>query len=102
MASIFWIRSFGSIFGIRALLLAIFIGKTHSVETNVSRTPISLGGFFSFGGNEGNSWDTSGILAAVEMAIELVNEREDLLVDYELKLVWNDTKVSFQSYSIDP
>ena len=54
------------------------------------RTPIYLGGFFSHGG----TWDSSGILPAVEMAIDHINAREDILPGYELRMVWNDTQVS--------
>ena len=88
-------------FGFFFCIFAISLKRTDSAETNgteltggaESRIPIYLGGFFSFGANEGNAWDTSGILAAVEMAIEHVNDRQDILTDYELKMVWNDTKV---------
>lgn len=53
------------------------------------KIPIYLGGFFTLGGN----WDGSGILPVVEMALEHVNNRPDLLADYELRMVWNDTQV---------
>ena len=55
------------------------------------RTPVYIGGFFSHGG----TWDASGILPAVQMAIDHINERPDILPDYELRMVWNDTQVGY-------
>lgn len=37
-------------------------------------------------------WDGSGILPAAEMAIEDVNNHPDILPNYELKMVWNNSK----------
>ena len=54
------------------------------------KIPLYLGGYFSLGG----IWDGSGILPAVEMALEHINERTDILAEYELKMIWNDTQVS--------
>ncbi|XP_072018246.1 gamma-aminobutyric acid type B receptor subunit 2-like [Amphiura filiformis] len=56
--------------------------------TNDGKIPIYLGGFFSHGG----VWDCSGILPAVEMALDHINARSDVLPDYDLKMVWNDTQ----------
>ncbi|XP_072048784.1 gamma-aminobutyric acid type B receptor subunit 2-like [Amphiura filiformis] len=52
------------------------------------KIPIYLGGFFSHSG----VWDASGILPAVEMALDHINARSDILPEYDLKMVWNDTK----------
>ena len=43
---------------------------------------------------ENDVWDGSGILPAIQMAIEDVNNETWVLPKYELRLVWNDTKVS--------
>ncbi|XP_072016481.1 gamma-aminobutyric acid type B receptor subunit 2-like [Amphiura filiformis] len=56
--------------------------------TSDVKIPIYLGGFFSHGG----VWDSSGVLPAVEMALEHINARSDILPEYDLKMVWNDTK----------
>lgn len=58
---------------------------------NVDKIPIYLGGYFSHGG----VWDCSGILPAVEMALDHVNARSDILPNYDLRMVWNDTQVCF-------
>ncbi|XP_077992097.1 gamma-aminobutyric acid type B receptor subunit 2-like [Glandiceps talaboti] len=52
------------------------------------KIPLYLGTFFSLGGN----WEGGGIVPAVEMALSQVNERDDVLLDYELRMVWNDTQ----------
>ncbi|XP_072016477.1 gamma-aminobutyric acid type B receptor subunit 2-like [Amphiura filiformis] len=56
--------------------------------TSDGKIPIYLGGFFSHGG----VWDSSGILPAVAMALDHINARPDILPEYDLKMVWNDTK----------
>ena len=57
------------------------------------KIPIYLGGFFSHTG----VWISSGVLPAVEMALDHINERPDVLANYELRMVWNDTGVSLLS-----
>ncbi|XP_072015945.1 gamma-aminobutyric acid type B receptor subunit 1-like [Amphiura filiformis] len=59
-----------------------------TTTSNVGKTPIYIGGFFSHGG----AWDASGILPAVAMGLDHINEREDILPDYDLRMVWNDTQ----------
>lgn len=39
------------------------------------------------------SWDGSGIIPAVEMALDDINAREDILPEYELRAIWEETKV---------
>ncbi len=63
-------------------------------DNKVNKTRLYLGGFFSLGG----VWDGSGILPAVEMALDHINERQDVLPEYELRMVWNDTQVSSVNY----
>ncbi|XP_070577493.1 gamma-aminobutyric acid type B receptor subunit 2-like [Ptychodera flava] len=55
---------------------------------DANKTAIYLSAFFSLGGK----WDGSGILPAVEMALDHINAREDILAEYELRMVWNDTR----------
>ncbi len=64
-------------------------------DNNVNKIPLYLGGFFSLGG----VWDGSGILPAVEMALDHINERQDVLPEYELRMVWNDTQVNKYIYT---
>ena len=53
------------------------------------KIPLYIGGIFSMGGD----WDSGGILPAVEMGLDHVNDRVDVLPQYELKMVWNDSQV---------
>ena len=62
-----------------------------NTETSAPRIPLYLGAFFPLGGG----WDGSGVIPAVEMALDHVNARHDILPGYELMMVWKDTQVSF-------
>lgn len=42
---------------------------------------------------QNNVWDGSGILPAVQMAFEHINNDNRLLQGYELQLLWNDSEV---------
>ncbi|XP_070576464.1 gamma-aminobutyric acid type B receptor subunit 2-like [Ptychodera flava] len=53
-----------------------------------AKIPLYLGTFFSLGGN----WEGGGIVPAVEMGLDHVNTRNDVLPGYELRMVWNDTR----------
>ncbi|XP_072030368.1 gamma-aminobutyric acid type B receptor subunit 1-like [Amphiura filiformis] len=82
---------------IPVIFAAIQLNSLHilgQVPTSASdtdnRIPLYLGGFFSFSG----PWDGSGVLPAVEMALDHINQRTDVLAEYELKMVWNDTQCS--------
>ncbi len=39
------------------------------------------------------AWDGRGCIPAIEMAFDDINARTDILPQYELRLIWNDTKV---------
>lgn len=68
-----------------SLILLFWLHSTDSL-----RVPIYIGGFFPM---KDGFWDGSGILPAAEMAITDVNDKTDILVDYELRMVWNNSKV---------
>ncbi|XP_072022904.1 gamma-aminobutyric acid type B receptor subunit 1-like [Amphiura filiformis] len=40
----------------------------------------------------GGGWDGSGCVPAIEMAFDDINARSDILPQYELRAIWNDTK----------
>ncbi|KAJ8044507.1 hypothetical protein HOLleu_07275 [Holothuria leucospilota] len=67
-------------------------GQEAGMETG--KIPIYLGGFLSI---EGGVWDGSGLLPALELALDHVNARPDVLARYDLRLVWNDSQVSCTS-----
>ena len=58
-------------------------------RNGTSKIPIYLAGFFSLH----SDFDMSGLLPAVELALDHINERSDILAEYELKMEWNDTQV---------
>lgn len=62
------------------------------MEADPARIPLYIGGMFSLSGG----WDGSGCLVSAELALDQINNRSDILPDYELKMIWNDTKVSLQ------
>ena len=66
------------------------ISITNSTKTQ-EKIPLYIGGIFSLGG----LWDGSGILPAVEMGLDHINNRVDILPEYELRMVWNDSQVGF-------
>ena len=57
-----------------------------------SNKSLYLGGLLSLGSEP----DMSGILPAVELALEHINEDPDILGGYVLKLEWENTRVSYQ------
>ncbi|XP_071835077.1 gamma-aminobutyric acid type B receptor subunit 1-like [Apostichopus japonicus] len=75
------------------------VGKNDEVYVNCSsplcasselkeKIPLYIGGIFSMSG----LWDGSGCLVAAELALEQINNRSDILPDYELKMLWNDSQ----------
>lgn len=62
--------------------------KGETQKTN-GKIPLYIGAYFSFGGG----WDCSGIIVAVQLALDHINERDDILSEYELKMIFNDTQV---------
>ena len=68
---------------IQATSTANIIAETHK------KIPLYIGGIFSLGG----LWEASGILPAVQMGLDHINDRMDVLPEYELRMVWNDSQV---------
>lgn len=57
---------------------------------SLCKQAIYIGGFFPM---QDGLWDASGILPAAEMAVEDINNHPNILKDYELRMVWNNSKV---------
>ncbi|KAK7466024.1 hypothetical protein BaRGS_00037425 [Batillaria attramentaria] len=71
-------------------LLAAFV--VLGVGLTGGRTPLYIGGFFPM---SGNGWLAGPeTLPAVELAIQLLNNRTDILPDHTLHLQWYDTEAS--------
>ena len=70
-------------------ILLTFAAKT---EKSTSKMNLHIGGLFGVNVAKG-SWSTAGVIPALEMALDHVNGDPSILVDYQLKYVWNDSKV---------
>ncbi|KAJ8044389.1 Gamma-aminobutyric acid type B receptor subunit 1 [Holothuria leucospilota] len=64
------------------------INAQNVTATTAGNIPLYISGMFSMT----NGWDGSGVLPAVELALEQINERTDILEGYNLQLVWNDSQ----------
>ena len=53
---------------------------------------IYFGGFFPITDND--QFKGQGIMTASDLAVRHINESPDILPDYELNMLWNDTKAS--------
>ncbi|RDD36457.1 Gamma-aminobutyric acid type B receptor subunit 2 [Trichoplax sp. H2] len=65
---------------------------THENEFNMeqhNKGDLYIGGLFPV---HSIGWDASGVIPAVEMALEDINNRSDILAGYKLKLLWKDTQ----------
>ena len=60
-------------------------------QHHMDKIPLYIGAFYE---GPGGGWDGSGCVPAIEMAIEHVNARSDILAEYELRAIWGDTMVS--------
>ena len=64
-------------------------------QTVSRKKNLYLGGFFAVELTEQN-WRGGGIIPSVQMAIDDINNRSDILTDYNLVVLWNDTKVTIK------
>ena len=86
------------------LLMCLFsyvlLTISNKTDHGNSSTKIDLyiGGLFGVNVKNG-SWSTAGVIPALEMALEHVNSDPGILVDYQLKYVWNDSRVCSQCRS---
>ena len=61
-----------------------------NITTSSSKIPLYLGGYFPM---PGSSYDGSGFIPATQMALDHINERDDILPEYELKMIVNNSGV---------
>ncbi|XP_019613608.1 PREDICTED: gamma-aminobutyric acid type B receptor subunit 2-like [Branchiostoma belcheri] len=79
-------------FGCRTTTILLCIFTTVTVQTQALKTNLTIMGFFpnseaGFDGSEG-----SGVPAAVELALQDINDNNNVLADYNLVMLWNGTK----------
>ena len=61
-------------------------------ENSTSKIDLYIGGFFGKNIKAG-AWSSAALIPIVEMALDHVNNDSNILVDYQLKYVWRDSKV---------
>ncbi|XP_072022900.1 gamma-aminobutyric acid type B receptor subunit 1-like [Amphiura filiformis] len=61
----------------------------NSTRKPSEKIPLYISSYYE---GPGGGWDGSGCVPAIEMAFEDINARPDILPQYELRPIWNDTK----------
>lgn len=77
------------------LLLLVALTVPHRVDSK--ETQIHIGGLFPISGSPVGRTGRA-FVPACDMALEMVNNRTDILPGYRLAMFWNDTKVSAVLY----
>ncbi|XP_071835076.1 gamma-aminobutyric acid type B receptor subunit 1-like [Apostichopus japonicus] len=70
------------------VLIIVWCLVTPVICYNSSKIPLYIGGNMQLTGG----WDGSGCVVSAELALEQINNRSDILPDYELKMVWSDSQ----------
>lgn len=79
--------------GLPSLLFVTYVTSI-SVPTISAKTPLYVGAMFPMTSLHNDGWTGgTGILPAAQMAFDHVNTA-GVLNDYDLKLIWNDTRVT--------
>ncbi|KAJ8044513.1 Gamma-aminobutyric acid type B receptor subunit 2 [Holothuria leucospilota] len=63
--------------------------NTKTATPSTKKIPLYIAGFYS----SGERWDSTGMIVAADLAVDHVNERLDILEEYELDIVWKDSMV---------
>ena len=75
------------------LALAVLVSfQSQRVKTASPKKTLTIGGLYASGAKT-TFQNASGVIKAVEMALREINSGSNILVDYELKVKWQDTKV---------
>lgn len=74
------------------LTLPTVLCSSHCTSNNCTKTELWVG-VFSTVDTSGGGWNSAGVLPAIEMAVEDVNNDSSILTDYTLRMSWRDTKV---------
>jgi hypothetical protein len=79
------------------LVMGVYLNVDATVAT-LSRQEIVIAGLFPTAEDIKEGEIGRGVRPAVELALERVNNDSRILTDYELKLTWNDTRVSYEMF----
>ena len=78
----------------RVIVTALILLATLCVcgTTKDAKTPLYVGGLWPM---TGPGWRGGAeALPAIELAVQVINNSTDILPGHEIRLIWNDTKVS--------
>ena len=74
-------------------LLVLYFIITNISTSTCAKTPLYVGAFFPMTSEHNDAWTGgNGIQPAAQMAFDHVNSA-GVLNDYELRMIWNDTRV---------
>ena len=75
------------------VICCVLLASTTKCDNSTSKIDLYIGGFFGVNIKDG-AWSSAALIPALEMALDHVNNDSNILVDYRLKYVWRDSKVS--------
>jgi len=79
--------------GSSAHIILLILALSGAAQFNqTKKAEIWIGAFLTVDVSAGG-WSSEGVLPAIEMAIEDVNNDSSVLVNYTLSMRWRDTKV---------
>ncbi|XP_078375007.1 gamma-aminobutyric acid type B receptor subunit 1-like [Oculina patagonica] len=73
------------------LICFALLTLTAKCDNSTSKIDLYIGGFFAKNIKDGG-WSSAALIPALEMALDHVNNDSNILVDYQLKYVWRDSK----------
>ena len=74
------------------IICSVLLTSTAERENSTSKINLYIGGFFGKNIKAG-AWSTAALIPILEMALDHINNDSNILVDYQLKYVWRDSKV---------
>ena len=74
------------------IFCSVLLTSTANSENSTSKIDLYIGGFFGKNIKAG-AWSSAALIPILEMALDHVNNDSNILVDYNLKYVWRDSKV---------
>ena len=76
------------------VLLLVYITFVLTIRGSAKKKiPLHLMGMVPIHLIQNQGWSTSGVIPAIEMALDDINHRSDILTDYILNIAIRDTKV---------
>ncbi|XP_068698706.1 gamma-aminobutyric acid type B receptor subunit 2-like isoform X2 [Montipora foliosa] len=78
----------------RVIFIICYFLSTSTVNSEDAscKKDLYIGGFFGVNISENGAWSSAALIPALEMALDHVNNDSNVLVEYQLKYVWRDSK----------